>query len=164
MSSDGPARRGWPVPEWGPVVRRDWIHGSYFEVCSDRDSFRIFHGAHDCWPVERFWHQWTLRRMEPPDGPIAEQEPLQSEVPCGSPIARPLNVDSSCPLRPSRPGSGETAGTSDCRGSCSAIGPSGGSMRRSVHWCQPFHKASNHEPHEKYGTSLDHWHTSKYDP
>jgi hypothetical protein len=27
------------------------------------------------------WHQWTHRRMEPPDGPIAEQEPLQSEVP-----------------------------------------------------------------------------------
>jgi hypothetical protein len=27
------------------------------------------------------WHQWTHRRMEPPDGPIAEQEPLQSDLP-----------------------------------------------------------------------------------
>jgi hypothetical protein len=27
------------------------------------------------------WHQWTHRRMEPLDGPIAELEPLQSDVP-----------------------------------------------------------------------------------
>ena len=27
------------------------------------------------------WDQWTHRRMHPPDGPIAEYEPLQSEVP-----------------------------------------------------------------------------------
>lgn len=27
------------------------------------------------------WHQWTHRRMEPPDGSIAEQEPLQSDLP-----------------------------------------------------------------------------------
>ena len=27
------------------------------------------------------WHQWTHRRMEPPDGPIAEGEPLQSDIP-----------------------------------------------------------------------------------